>query len=205
MSRRPKAKPSPGKAPPPLGLARGKVSLVDYSPEWPRLFEQERAALAAAQGSAVLAIEHIGSTAVPGLPAKPIIDIAAAVPDLGAVGSLVGPLAALGYRHLGEYGLPGRHFFEKGAPVTHHLHVVGEGSAHWRVWRLFRDYLRVNAAEAERYAKFKGKLAARHAEDRDTYTRSKSEFVNAALQKAGRRAGRYKPPSTRVENGKGRG
>jgi GrpB-like predicted nucleotidyltransferase (UPF0157 family) len=204
VSKRPRTKPSPGGKPPSLGLAKGKVSLAAYSEEWPGLFERERAGLLAALGPALLAVEHIGSTAVPGLPAKPIIDIAAAIADLRGVESLVPPLERLGYRYLGEYGLPGRHFFEKGAPVTHHLHVVEETGEHWRVWRLFRDYLRSHPAEAERYADFKRGLAARYADDRDAYTRSKSEFVNAVLAKAGRERGRYKPPSTRVENGKPR-
>lgn len=204
MSKRRSEKPPAAGAPPVLGLAKGKVCLADYSDRWPPAFEAERAELSAALGGAALAIEHIGSTAVPGLPAKPIIDIAAAVRDLAAVDSLVGPLARVGYRYLGEYGLPGRHFFEKGTPVTHHLHVVEESSGHWQVWRVFRDYLRRHPAEAERYAAFKRELAARYADDRDAYTRSKSEFVNAVLRKAGREKGRYKPPSTRVERGKPR-
>jgi GrpB-like predicted nucleotidyltransferase (UPF0157 family) len=187
-----------------IGLPKGVVALVDYDPEWPRLFEEERARLAGVLGSAVLAIEHIGSTAVPGLAAKPVLDLAAAVTRLSSVESLVGPLAGLGYRYLGEYGLPGRLFFEKGDPVTHHLHAVEVTGHHWRVWRLFRDYLRRHPEDARQYAQFKRELAARYAADRDAYTRSKSDFVNAVLAKAGKPNGEYKPPSTRLgEKGPG--
>jgi GrpB-like predicted nucleotidyltransferase (UPF0157 family) len=182
-----------------LGLPRGTVALVDYDPEWPRLFAEERERLAALLGPAVFAIEHIGSTAVPGLPAKPVLDIAAAVGSLASVAAMVGPLGGLGYRYLGEYGLPGRLFFEKGEPVTHHLHAVELTGDHWRVWRQFRDYLRRHPDEARRYAEFKQELAARYAADRDAYTRSKTDFVNAVLAKAGRTNGEYKPPSTRLE------
>jgi len=181
-----------------LGLPKGQVALADYSPAWPRLFEAERGRLEAALGGAAMAIEHIGSTAVPGLPAKPIIDIAAAVASLETVGALVAPLERLGYRYLGEYGLPGRHFFEKGAPVTHHVHVVEVAGEHWKVWKLFRDYLRGHPQEAGQYAGFKRELARKYAADRDAYTRSKSEFVGSILKKAGKTA-RYKPPSTRLD------
>jgi len=181
-----------------LGLPKGTVALVDYDPEWPRLFEEERARLDGALGAAAVGIEHIGSTAVPGLPAKPVLDVAVAVASLAAVGALIGPIGALGYRYLGEYGLPGRHFFQLGDPVTHHLHVVEVAGEHWRVWRTFRDYLRGHPDEAARYADFKRGLAARYASDRDAYTRSKSEFVNDILAKAGRENGRYRPPSTRL-------
>jgi GrpB-like predicted nucleotidyltransferase (UPF0157 family) len=181
-----------------LGLPQGRVTLVDYSPEWPRLFEEERARLEVAIGAAAVAIEHIGSTAVPGLAAKPVLDIALALGSLAAVDSLVAPLGALGYRYLGEYGLPGRHFFRKGEPVTHHLHVVEVSGEHWRVWRLFRDYLRGNPEEARRYADFKRELATKHPSDREAYTRSKADFVNDILARAGKENGRYRPPSTRL-------
>ncbi|HOX08194.1 MAG TPA: GrpB family protein [Planctomycetota bacterium] len=182
-----------------LGLPKGTVTLVDYDPEWPRLFEAERARLDAVLGPAAIAIEHIGSTAVPGLPAKPVLDIAAALGSLSAVGPLVAPLAEAGYRYLGEYGLPGRHFFDLGDPVTHHLHLVEVTSDHWRVWRLFRDYLRRHPDEAREYAVFKRGLAAKYAADREAYTRSKTDFVNGILAKAGREnGGPYRPPSTRL-------
>jgi len=184
-----------------LGLPAGKVIIADYSPAWPAEFQAERARVLAALGGAVRAIEHIGSTAVPGLAAKPVIDIALAVDDLAAVPALVAPLAALGYEFLGEYGLPGRLFFRKGEPATHHIHAVRSDSEHWRVWRLFRDYLRRHAEEARRYAEFKRELAGRFAADRDAYTRAKTEYVSSILIRAGAEATGYKPPSTRLESG----
>ena len=167
-----------------LGLPSGKVTLVDYCSEWPRLFEKERAALSSALGECVLEIEHIGSTSIPGLPAKPILDIAIAVEKLAVVENFVAPLAALGYTYKGEYGLPGRLFFAKGSPVTHHVHAVERTSEHWCVWRLFRDYLRTHVDECARYAAVKLELAERHAADRDAYTRSKSEYVTSIVKKA---------------------
>jgi len=168
-----------------LGLPDGRVVLVGYCDDWPRLFEEERAALSDALGGRAECIEHVGSTAVPGLPAKPVLDIAVAVEKLSVVQSFVGPLAELGYTYRGEYGLPGRLFFTKGSPVTHHVHAVERGSEHWRVWRRFRDYLRSHVDECARYAAVKLDLAERYASDRDAYTQSKSEYIISVLEKAG--------------------
>ena len=178
-----------------LGLPEGRVVLVDYCDDWPRLFEEERARLAAALGGRAERIEHIGSTSVRGLPAKPVLDIAIAVGNLAVVQSFVEPLAELGYAYRGEYGLPGRLFFTRGSPVTHHVHAVERGSEHWRVWRRFRDYLRSHVDECARYAAVKLDLAERYASDRDAYTQSKSEYIVSVLEKAGDRDADSAPPA----------
>ena len=108
----------------------GEVVVVDYDPRWPRQFEEEKARIVAALGDVmegVVAIEHVGSTAVPGLAAKPIIDIIPGVRDLSYGGLCIQPLERLDYEYLGEMGIPGRFYFRKGDPRTHHLHLVLHG------------------------------------------------------------------------------
>jgi len=171
-----------------LGLPEGRVFLSPYRGEWRRLYRSERARLRRDLGRRFRDIEHVGSTAVPGLSAKPVLDLALTVKDLSKIGRLVKPLEKLGYEYKGEYGLPGRHFFVRGKPVTHHLHFVDVGSEHWRVWLLFRDYLRAHPEEARRYEKFKRAKARKYANDRAAYTGSKSSFVVNMLRKAEKEA-----------------
>jgi GrpB-like predicted nucleotidyltransferase (UPF0157 family) len=168
-----------------LGLPEERVFLSPYDRRWPQLFRRERTRLRRALGRKVLEIEHVGSTAVPGLSAKPVLDLALTVRALREVRGLVAPLAKLGYEYKGLYGLPGRHFFVRGEPRrTHHLHVVRADSRHWRVWKLFRDYLRRHPDEAARYEKFKRSKARKYADNRPAYTGSKSRFVERMLRKA---------------------
>ena len=168
-----------------LGLERESVRLAPYSSEWPPLFEEERRLLESAVAGRVLAFEHVGSTSVPGLAAKPIIDVMAAVGDLRDVEPCVGPLAAIGYVYKGENGLPGRHYFTKGAPLrTHHLHVVTPDSAFWREHLLFRDYLRAHPDAAREYARLKAELARRFARDRAAYTEAKAPFIRRVVELA---------------------
>ncbi len=175
-----------------LGLPEGRVFLARYRKEWQRLFRSERARLLRALGRRVREVEHVGSTSVPGLSAKPVLDLALTVKDISKVERLLKPLEKLGYEYKGEYGLPGRHFFVRGKPVTHHLHFVVVGSEHWRVWLLFRDYLRAHPEEARRYEKFKRDQARKYAKDRAAYTGSKSSFVVNMLRLAEKEAQRPK-------------
>lgn len=167
-----------------LGLARGNVALQPYSAEWPTLFQTEAMQLQAAIGSHVLDIQHVGSTAIPGIPAKPILDIAVAVANLEAAVLCVQPLVALGYLYHGEAGVPGRYFFTKGDPRTCHLHMNAITSVDWRQQIAFRDYLRQHPAEAQAYAALKLRLADLFATDRSAYTASKAAFIADILQKA---------------------
>jgi GrpB-like predicted nucleotidyltransferase (UPF0157 family) len=107
----------------------GSIVVSDYDPKWPTLFEQERTRIKNALGTFALAIEHMGSTAVPGLPSKPIIDLLVGVPSLEeAKGRCIGPIEALGYNYVPEYAswIPGELFFRKGppGPWTHHVHLM---------------------------------------------------------------------------------
>ncbi len=169
-----------------IGLQAGIVKLDPYSSQWAVRFASEKRRLSRFLGSARCRIEHIGSTAVPGLDAKPIIDIAIMIPSFRRLPLWIQRLGKAGYSYKGEYGLSGRHFFSRGKPVTHHLHLVEKDSLHWDNWLLFRDYLLAHPGEAKRYSVFKKRLAARFADDRDAYTRAKTPFVTRLLTRARR-------------------
>lgn len=159
------------------GLKENLVAISAYDPQWPGLFAREQARLAGALGPLATAIEHIGSTAVEGFPAKPIIDIAITTESFARLPSLVGVMEGAGYRHKGEFGLPGRHFFTRGDPVLYHVHVVERQSALWRQWLGFRDALRNDAALRRDYSRLKRKLAEKFPKDRPAYTAAKGDFI----------------------------
>ena len=158
-----------------------KVLVVDYNPEWPAMFEAEAAKIAGALGDNLVAIHHIGSTSVPGLKAKPIIDILPVVRDITLVDERSPQMAVLGYEGLGEFGLPGRRYFRKGGYArTHHVHVyavisAGEIERHVAV----RDYLRTHPDVARDYGELKAQLAERHPGDAIAYMDGKDAFVKA--------------------------
>ncbi len=167
-----------------IGLKKGTLRVVAHRPEWRGLFERERRALWDSVGDLVLDIQHVGSTAVPGLDAKPIIDIAAAVPSEEVLPRLEGPLRGLGYIYRGDAGGDGGHIFVKeSAPEvrTHHLHVVEAHDPQWRRWLLFRDMLRADETLRAAYARTKKGLQERFGEDRKGYTRAKDEFVRGVV------------------------
>jgi GrpB-like predicted nucleotidyltransferase (UPF0157 family) len=159
------------------GLERGVVRLAPHSAAWARLFAAEREALRSAVGDLFLDIQHIGSTSVPGLVAKPIVDIAAAVANFEAAAVCVPPLETIGYVYAGENGIPRRHYFDKGVPTTVHLHVLEIDSAEWQKHLLFRDYLIAHPEAADAYGALKQELAERYRYDRPAYTDAKGEFV----------------------------
>lgn len=164
------------------------IRVVAYDPAWPGLFEQERALLEPVLRPWLAGpIEHVGSTAVPGLAAKPVIDIMAAVRDLPSSLDARAAVAPLGYVYF-PYRPDAMHWFCKPSPArrTHHLHLVPAGSALWRERLLFRDYLRRSAATAAEYAALKRALAERNRSDREAYTEAKSDFVRAVLERAAR-------------------
>ena len=167
----------------------GSIVVSDYNPAWPATFEQERASLHTALGPLALTIEHIGSTAVPGLAAKPIIDLQLSVRSLAeARSSCVGPLQALGYAYMPQYEarLPGELFSRKGlsGPWTHHLHILQGDHPRWQRRLLFRDYLRNHPEVAGAYAKLKRDLAAAFDDDISGYMNAKTAFVAATLAEA---------------------
>lgn len=161
------------------------VILVAYDPAWPHTFEAIRATVAAALGELAIGIEHVGSTAVPGLPAKPIIDIDVVVRRDGDLPDAAARLAAIGYRYLGNLGIIGRDAFRAptGAPEQH-LFVCPSASAELRAHLGFRDALRRSPDLAAEYAALKAQLAQTHRYNRDAYAEGKSRFIAAALADA---------------------
>jgi GrpB-like predicted nucleotidyltransferase (UPF0157 family) len=162
------------------------ISIAPYDPGWPALFDRERDLLRGAIGAWILGdIHHVGSTAVPGLDAKPIIDILVGVEDLATSRACFGPLAELGYLYA-PY-LPGEmHWFCKPDPRrrTHHLHLVPCDSRRYRDELAFRDRLRSNPEKARDYAELKHRLAARFEHDREGYTEAKADFIGRVLREA---------------------
>ncbi|HEY0429570.1 MAG TPA: GrpB family protein [Pyrinomonadaceae bacterium] len=169
-----------------LGLDRKSVKLVSHKKEWKTLFEREEKLLRDALGRLALAVEHIGSTAIPEIKAKPIIDIMVGVRDLPDVEKCLSPLEKIGYEYLGEMGVAGRHYFRKGTSTisTHHLNIVELGGDFWKNHIFFRDYLRENAEAARQYDKLKNDLATKYKDNRESYTDGKTEFVGEILQKS---------------------
>jgi GrpB-like predicted nucleotidyltransferase (UPF0157 family) len=159
------------------------VRLVAYDPVWPDRFETEAAALEAAIGAyAIGGIHHVGSTAVPGLDAKPIIDILVGVRSLEESRACFEPLAQLGYLYV-PYLPTEMHWFCKPHPSrrTHHLHLVPVDSERYRDVVAFRDRLRGDRGLAVGYAALKRTLASRFENDREAYTEAKSDFIRRAL------------------------
>jgi GrpB-like predicted nucleotidyltransferase (UPF0157 family) len=165
------------------------VVVLPYDARWPKVFRAERDPLAGIFGERAAGIEHVGSTAVPGLAAKGIVDILLGLRPLELFPADLDAMARLGYVYRGELGIPGRHFFQKGRPPTHHVHAVEHGSVEWLKHMHFRDHLRAHPEDMQGYAKLKRELAARYPDDRDAYTEGKSPFVAAALRKASRGSG----------------
>ena len=169
-----------------LGLERATVTLRPYDGRWAELFELERGRLQGVLGNDVLAIEHIGSTSVPGLIAKPILDIGVAVADFEAAFALVPRLEELGYTFRGEQGIPRRHYFVRGSDQnrTHHLHLLEQSNPEWRDLLGFRDRLRAQPETVRAYEALKKQLAEQHPNDRVAYTDGKYEFIRAVLGRA---------------------
>lgn len=177
----------------PLGLKRGTVKVIPYNPLWAGLFEEERRALKAIFGDRFLAIEHVGSTAVPGLPAKPIIDINVAITSLTDAQDFIEKLPELGYQYFPKRSYPVpeyayRHFFAKGpeSSRTHYLKLIELDDKEWEDSIFFRDYLRTSKETRDRYGVLKERLAEKYASDRASYTESKDEFIRDVLRRTKR-------------------
>jgi len=160
------------------------VIIKDYDPSWPVLFAALRAKLAATLGDLAASIEHVGSTAVPGLAAKPILDIDVLLRSAEDLPLAIERLASLGYRHQGDLGIAGREAFVTPPRIPpHHLYVCRPDSPAFRRHILFRDYLRTHSADAQAYDCLKRRLAAQFPDDRVAYTEAKSGFVTAILRR----------------------
>jgi GrpB-like predicted nucleotidyltransferase (UPF0157 family) len=166
----------------PYYLAKDIV-VVDYDLSWPRSFEEEKERIFRDLAPLLVSIEHIGSTSVPGLAAKPIVDMLAAVRSVEDVARCGDPLGALGYLDA-RIQVPGRWLFCQGGPYnegTHHLHLVLVGSSNWTLPLDFRNRLRAWPDLAREYAELKRALAALHGRDIDGYSDGKSAFIQRVI------------------------
>ena len=166
------------------------LELVPYSPDWPRAFQAERETIAAALGALALRIDHNGSTSVPGLAAKPIIDIQISVQRLHPIEEYARGLARAGYVHVPHADDAFCPFFHRPAawPHTHHLHVVQSGGDEERRTLAFRDYLREHVAAAREYENLKRRLAPKYSSaqfaSRQAYAEAKGDFINRVVARA---------------------
>jgi GrpB-like predicted nucleotidyltransferase (UPF0157 family) len=168
-----------------LGLPSGEVSLTSEHEAWAAAYERERARIVSALGEHIAGIEHVGSTSIPAVPAKPILDILVGVSDFDEARVCIAPMVAIGYRYRGENGIPRRHYFVKGDPRTHHVHMLEVQSHGWQVTLRFRDLLRSNPTIAAEYAREKERLARLHADSRESYQREKDKIVDRILAQIG--------------------
>lgn len=168
-----------------LGVIRGTVKIQEHSKDWSNVYEAEKAILVAIFKNNYLAIEHIGSTAIPNLVAKPLIDIAIQVKNIDELGSIPKQLIANGYvERIGR--LSGRQkVFAKGGDlnVTHHLHIIEAGEIDWEEKIRFKNILIAQPKIALEYAELKKSLASQFPNDRSKYTKGKAEFISAQLNK----------------------
>jgi GrpB-like predicted nucleotidyltransferase (UPF0157 family) len=171
------------------------VIIEDYDPRWAEEFDALQAVLSRAVGSLALAIEHVGSTAVPGLAAKPILDIDLVIASRERLPQVIQALGTLGYFHRGDLGISGRESFGRqdetvpraGAGrvwMAHHLYVCAQDSAQLRQHLAFCDYLRQHPQAVEAYAQLKRALAERFRLDREAYVEHKTGFIREILRRA---------------------
>lgn len=170
-----------------VGLGRGDVTVAPPDPRWADAFTHVAAIVGQALGERALAVEHVGSTAVPALPAKPIIDVAVAVPDDLDVSACVTALVRAGLEDRGDQGGQGGWLFVLGEPNRRvaHVHVVREHEQQWANYLRFRDRLRDDAQIRAEYAALKRSLATRFPRDRAAYSADKGDFIRRALATRG--------------------
>lgn len=167
-----------------IGLRRHTVQVVDHDPAWASFAADVCRRIREAGGDLIVDIQHVGSTAVPDLPAKPILDLAAAVTTLDVIPELIERLAASGYIYRGDGADRGGHLFvwesEPGVR-TIHLHIVTQDDIQWTNYIRFRDLLRRNPYLRAEYAELKHDLQARFPDDRESYTDAKRDFILGVL------------------------
>jgi len=161
------------------------IIIENYDPRWPERYEQLRSRIAPALGPIAVAIQHVGSTAIPGLAAKAIIDVDVILRSAADLPEAIVRLATLGYQHRGDLGVPGREAFR--APCNefpHHLYVHPPESREYLRHVTFRDYLRTHPEGARTYERLNQTLAIQYRNDPDGYNEGKAEFVEAVLRRA---------------------
>ena len=161
------------------------IIIEDYDPRWPEQFEQLRRRIDSALGILGAKIEHVGSTAVPGLAAKPIIDLDVLLHSATDLPEAIARLAVLGYQHRGDLGIAGREAFRPPPDgVPHHVYLHGPSSREYIRHLKFRNHLRANLADAQAYERLKRLLARQYRDDREAYNQAKTDFVEGILRRA---------------------
>ena len=166
-----------------------KVEVVPHDPRWRDAFEAEAKHVAAALGENVVAVHHVGSTAIPNIHAKPIVDLLVEVREIAEVDGRSSAMESLGYEVMGEYGIPGRRYFRKDNREgirTHHIHAFEAGSEEAERHLAFRDYMIAHPAEAQRYSDLKRSLAEEHPQSPDGYMDGKDGFIKEMNRRAAR-------------------
>ncbi|MEM1290556.1 MAG: GrpB family protein [Cyanobacteria bacterium P01_H01_bin.162] len=164
-----------------------KVEVVSPDPAWPAAFARAAQEIAVALDNNVVAMHHIGSTAIPDIYAKPIIDLLIEVAELERVDAHQAAMTALGYQAMGEYGIPGRRYFRRDNAAgvrTHHVHAFAADTDQVRRHLAFRDYLVAHPAAAQEYSELKRRLAQAHPTDIEQYMDGKHDFIQAIDQQA---------------------
>jgi GrpB-like predicted nucleotidyltransferase (UPF0157 family)/gamma-glutamylcyclotransferase (GGCT)/AIG2-like uncharacterized protein YtfP len=159
-----------------------KVTVLPHDPNWKHAFEKEAQQIRSALGPSVTAVHHIGSTAVPGIYAKPVIDVLVEAIDINDIDKRGFEMESIGYEVMGEFGIPGRRYFRKddeGGIRTHQVHVFAAGSHQVTRHLAFRDFLLTHPHAAKEYSELKIKLAAEHADNMDSYMDGKDPFIKA--------------------------
>ncbi len=168
-----------------IGLKRGTIQLLPHDPAWAAVFQAEKQRILDRIQDPVLHISHIGSTAIRGIMAKPVVDMAISIECYALGHACVEPLTELGYVYKGNNGIPDRHYFRTDDDVVKfHIHMFPEGNPKLRDHLLFRDYLNANQKEAQRYDALKRELMQRFPSDREAYTLGKSELIQEILKRA---------------------
>ncbi|WP_172195681.1 GrpB family protein [Saccharibacillus qingshengii] len=161
-----------------------QVRLSEYNPEWAVGYREETEFLRTVFGEEIVSFEHFGSTSVPGMSAKPVIDMMAIVRDIAAIDGYNARMIELGYDAAGDWGIPGRRLFRKGGEArTHHIHFYEVDSAHIARHLIVRDYLRARADEAQAYTAFKADLASRF-DETSGYSPAKKAYVGELEKRA---------------------
>lgn len=171
-------------------MSSDNIFLAPYDFRWPKLADDEKQLLRSQLPNIKFEIEHIGSTAIPGLAAKPIIDLLVGVDSIADAASAIEPLEHIGYSFWRDNPNKWHFYFVKGLPLaggpgrTHHVHIVEMNTDYYREKVLFRDYIRANPESAQAYLDLKSELALKYPNDREAYTNGKTEFINVILAKA---------------------
>ncbi|MHA1222566.1 MAG: GrpB family protein [Candidatus Heimdallarchaeaceae archaeon] len=169
-----------------IGLDNEIVILKKHKKVWEELYQKEKELISQQIGKYVKEIQHIGSTSIPEIVAKPILDLAIALDSLANMEKVIEKLEEIGYEYKGKQGDQERYMFVKQEKncTTHHLHVMEKDSLEWKKHVVFRDYLISHPSEAKKYEKLKIKLGKKYRKEREKYTEGKEKFIKKTLEKA---------------------